>query len=68
MFFDCDENTTMPRNCTDKMYTIRPFINFVSAQFEKFIPFEFICINERIVSVKGRSYLTQYNSNKRKVK
>ena len=55
MFLHCDENTAIPKNCTDKLYKIQSFINFLNAQVEKLIGFEFTCIDKRMVPVKGRS-------------
>ena len=65
-FLHCNDNNTMPKDCTDKLYKIRPIIDALKEKFRLFSPTELLCIDEQMVPFKGRSKLKQYNPQKPK--
>ena len=57
----CNDNTQMPRDGSDKLYKIQPIIDTLKSHFQLSAPTENLCIDEQMVSFKGRSRLKQYN-------
>ena len=51
----------MPRDGSDKLYKIQPIIDTLKSHFQLSAPTENLCIDEQMVSLKGRSRLKQYN-------
>ena len=65
-FLHCSDNLTRPKNCTDRLYKIRPLVDHLQKQFSNLKPSELLCIDEQIVPFKGKSGLKQYNPKKPK--
>ena len=62
----CNDNLKCPPNCEDKLYKLRPLIDHFQEKFSQITPSEKPCIDEQMVSFKGKSHLKQYNSQKPK--
>ena len=60
-FHHCNDNRSIPVDCTDKLCKIRPVIDALLECFQLLAPTEYLCIDEKLVSFKGRSKLKQYN-------
>ena len=60
-FLHCNDNRSIPIDCTDKLYKIRPVIDTLLEYFQLSAPTEYLCIDEKMVLFKGRSKLRQYN-------
>ena len=60
-FLHCSVNRSIPIDCTDKLYKIRPVIDTLLKYFQLLVPTEYLCIGEQMVPFKTRSKLKQYN-------
>ena len=61
-----NDNQSCPENCADKLYKLRPLIDYLKKTFNEIKPMEKLCIDEKIVPFKGKSALKQYNPQKPK--
>ncbi|XP_047144588.1 piggyBac transposable element-derived protein 1-like [Hydra vulgaris] len=62
----CSDNLSRQDNCSDKLYKIRPVIDYLKYKFVQLRPYEQLCIDEQIVPFKGKSNLKEYNPKKPK--
>lgn len=56
-----NDNALIPKNNTDKLYKVRPFVESLNAIFTNYVGEQKICVDESIVKFKGRSSIKQYN-------
>ena len=61
-----NNNMQMPKECSDKLFKIRPLIDALKERFQMIAPTENLYIDEQRVPFKGRSKLKQYNPQKPK--
>ena len=65
-FLHINDNQSCPENCVDKLYKLRPLIDYLKKKFMQIKPMEKLCIDEQMVPFKGKSALKQYNPQKPK--
>ena len=65
-FLHLNNNMQMPKDYPDKLFKVRPLINAIKERFQIIAPREILCIDEHMVSFKGRSKLKQCNPQKPK--
>ena len=56
--------TSIPIDCTDKLYKIRPVTDALLEYFQLSAPTEYICIDKQMVLFKEKSKLKQYKPQK----
>ena len=61
-----NDNQSCPENCADKLYKLRPLIDYLKKTFNEITPMEKLCTDEKIVLLKEKSALKQYNPQKPK--
>lgn len=64
----CNDNTNFnPRDPNrDRLFKVRPLIDFLQEKFREIPKDQYICVDEQIVPYKGKSSLKQYNPKKPK--
>ena len=62
----CNDNLKCSPNCEDKLYKLRPLIDHFRKKISQITPSEKLCIDEKMVPLKGKSHLKQYNPQKPK--
>ena len=65
-FLHCNDNLSRPKNCSDRLYKIRPVVDHLKNSFSNIALSEKLCIDEQMVPFKGKSGLKQYNPQKPK--
>ena len=60
-FLNCNDNRSIPTDCTDTLYKIKPVIDTLQEYFQLSAPTEYLCIDKQMVPFKGRSKSKQYN-------
>ena len=65
-FLHFNNNMQMSKECSDKLFKIRPLIEALKERFQMIAPTENLCIDEQMVPFKGRPKLKQYNPQKPK--
>ena len=65
-FVHINDNQSCPENCADKLYKIRPLIDYLKKTFMEIKPMEKLCNDEKIVTFKGKSASKQYKPQKPK--
>lgn len=64
-FLHCNDNTSKPADCKDKLYKIRPLIDMSNIQFSLLYNVtQSVSVDESMIRFKGRSTLKQYNPKK----
>ena len=63
-FLHLNNNMQMSKDCPDKLLKVQPLINAIKERIQIIAPTEILCIDEQMVSFKGRSKLRQWNPQK----
>lgn len=57
-----NDTTLIPKNCSDRLYKLRPLIDTMNYQFKKIYNVtKEVSVDESVILFKGRSVLKQYN-------
>ena len=62
--FHMVDNTTLDLNTPDKLFKIRPMVDYLREKFRKIPMTQSLCVDEQIVPFKGHSGIKQYMPNK----
>lgn len=61
-YLHCNDNSKIPRDNKDKLYKLRPLVDFLNIQFSKlYHGTREMAVDESMIIFKGRSSIKQYN-------